>query len=87
MATLPHYVPHRARKRGQICKSMNPTQKSTSVSYSFVMRLTYPNRIGMFAKLAAVIGKEGGDLGAVDIVSPDSKRMVRDVTVRGEAVV
>jgi len=46
------------------------------------MRLTYPNRIGMFAKLAAVIGKEGGDLGAVDIVSPDSKRMVRDVTVR-----
>ena len=46
------------------------------------MRLTYPNRIGMFAKLAAIIGKEGGNLGAVDIVSPDSKRMVRDVTVR-----
>jgi malate dehydrogenase (oxaloacetate-decarboxylating) len=61
---------------------MNPTQKSTSVSYSFVMRLTYPNRIGMFAKLAAVISQEGGDLGAVDIVSPDAKRMVRDVTVR-----
>lgn len=28
-----------------------------SVSYSFVMRLTYPNRIGMFAKLTQTIGK------------------------------
>jgi malate dehydrogenase (oxaloacetate-decarboxylating) len=60
------------------------TQNKTrpSVSYSFVMRLTYPNKIGMFAKLAQAIGREGGDLGAVDIVNPDAKRMTRDVTVR-----
>ena len=53
-----------------------------SVSYSFVMRLTYPNRIGMFAKLTHIIGRQRGDLGAVDIVNPDAKRMTRDVTVR-----
>jgi malate dehydrogenase (oxaloacetate-decarboxylating) len=53
-----------------------------SVSYSFVMRLTYPNRIGMFARLTQTIGRQGGDLGAVDIVNPDAKRMTRDVTVR-----
>jgi malate dehydrogenase (oxaloacetate-decarboxylating) len=53
-----------------------------SVSYSFVMRLTYPNRIGMFAKLTQIIGRQGGDLGAVDIVNPDAKRMTRDITVR-----
>ncbi|MGO8837573.1 MAG: NAD-dependent malic enzyme [Limisphaerales bacterium] len=53
-----------------------------SVSYSFVMRLTYPNHIGMFARLTHTIGRQGGDLGAVDIVNPDAKRMTRDVTVR-----
>ena len=53
-----------------------------SVSYSFVMRLTYPNHIGMFARLTHAIGRQGGDLGAVDIVNPDAKRMTRDITVR-----
>src|ERR1039458_3494006 len=53
-----------------------------SVSYSFVIRLTYPNHIGMFAKLSQTIGRLGGDLGAVDIVNPDAKCMTRDVTVR-----
>lgn len=61
---------------------MSATKTSPSVSYSFVMRLTYPNRIGMFAKLTQTIGRLGGDLGAVDIVNPDAKRMTRDITVR-----
>ena len=46
------------------------------------MRLTYPNRVGMFARVVSTIGKHGGDLGAVDIVTPDAKLMTRDVTVR-----
>jgi malate dehydrogenase (oxaloacetate-decarboxylating) len=46
------------------------------------MRLSYPNRIGMFARVVSVIGKRGGDLGAVDIVTPDAKVMTRDITVR-----
>ena len=46
------------------------------------MRLSYPNRIGMFARIVSAIGKHGGDLGAVDIVTPDAKSMTRDITVR-----
>src|SRR6266536_689172 len=61
---------------------MKPNQTTPSVSYSFTMRLTYPNQIGMFARIAQKIGKCGGDLGAVDIVSPAAKSMTRDVTVR-----
>jgi malate dehydrogenase (oxaloacetate-decarboxylating) len=61
---------------------MTSAKAPPSVSYSFVMRLTYPNRIGMFAKLTQIIGRQGGDLGAVDIVTPDAKRMTRDITVR-----
>jgi malate dehydrogenase (oxaloacetate-decarboxylating) len=53
-----------------------------SVSHSFTIRLTYPNRVGMFARVVSTIGKHGGDLGAVDIVAPDAKFMTRDITVR-----
>jgi malate dehydrogenase (oxaloacetate-decarboxylating) len=53
-----------------------------SVSYSFTMRLKYPNRIGMFARVVSAIGQLGGDLGAVDIVAADSEVMTRDITVR-----
>jgi len=58
-------------------QTLNP-----SVSYSFTMRLAYPNRIGTFARIVNVIGRHGGDLGAVDIVTPDAKVMTRDITVR-----
>jgi malate dehydrogenase (oxaloacetate-decarboxylating) len=61
---------------------MKTTPSTPSVSYSFTMRLTYPNQIGMFARIVQTIGKHGGDLGAVDIVSPDAKSMTRDVSVR-----
>ncbi len=53
-----------------------------SVSYTFTMRLAYPNRIGMFARIVSGIGRCGGDLGAVDIVTPDAKQMTRDISVR-----
>jgi malate dehydrogenase (oxaloacetate-decarboxylating) len=61
---------------------MKRAQTGPSVSYTFTMRLNYANEIGMFARIAHVIGKHAGDLGAVDIVSADSKTMTRDVTVR-----
>jgi len=53
-----------------------------SVSHTFTIRLSYPNRVGMFARVVSTIGKHGGDLGAVDIVTPDAKIMTRDITVR-----
>src|SRR3990172_6228846 len=61
---------------------MKTTQIAPSVSYSFIMRLSYPNRIGIFARIVSMIGKHGGDLGAVDIVTPDAKVMTHDITVR-----
>jgi malate dehydrogenase (oxaloacetate-decarboxylating) len=61
---------------------MDTSQTSPSISYSFSMRLRYPNRIGQFARIVDTIGKLGGDLGAVDIVATDAKLMTRDVTVR-----
>jgi malate dehydrogenase (oxaloacetate-decarboxylating) len=61
---------------------MNPAEVSPSVSHTFTMRLRYPNGIGTFARIAQVIGKQGGDLGGIDIVAADNKTMTRDVTVR-----
>jgi malate dehydrogenase (oxaloacetate-decarboxylating) len=61
---------------------MKAIQTTPSVSYTFTIRLSYPNRIGMFARIVNTIGKRGGDLGAVDIVTPDAKVMTRDITVR-----
>lgn len=61
---------------------METYKSNPSISYSFTMRLTYPNVVGMFAAIVQVIGKHQGDLGAVDIVSTDSKKMTRDITVQ-----
>ena len=61
---------------------MSTRQSEPSVTYGFTIRLTYPNRIGMFARIVNTIGKHRGDLGAVDIVTPDPKVMTRDVTIR-----
>ncbi|MBI2927045.1 MAG: NAD-dependent malic enzyme [Verrucomicrobia bacterium] len=61
---------------------MKLSESAPSVSYSFTMRLRYPNRIGMFATIVQAIGKHAGDLGAVDIVSLEAKLITRDITVR-----
>ncbi len=53
-----------------------------SVSHTFTIRLSYPNQVGMFARVVSTIGRHGGDLGAVDIVAPDANLMTRDITVR-----
>jgi malate dehydrogenase (oxaloacetate-decarboxylating) len=61
---------------------MKTNPSAPSVSYSFTMRLTYPNQVGMLARIISAVGKEGGDIGAVDIVASDTKAMTRDITVR-----
>jgi len=53
----------------------------TSPSYTITMRLEILNKPGMFAKVANVIGKKKGNLGAIDIVSVQKNTLVRDVTV------
>ncbi len=61
---------------------MKSIQTAPAISYGFTIRLAYPNRIGMFARIVSTIGRHGGDLGAVDIVTPDAKVMTRDISVR-----
>ena len=51
---------------------MKRAQAGPSVSHTFTMRLNYANGIGMFARIAQVIGRHGGDLGGIDIVSADN---------------
>ncbi len=61
-----------------------PIHHAPSASYSFTMRVRLPSVPGMFARLAGIIGKAGGDLGAIDMVSGDRKQTLRDVTVSAE---
>src|ERR1039458_9008628 len=61
---------------------MSVNSATPSISYSFTMRLAYPNWVGTLARIVGAIGKDGGDIGAVDIVSSDAKAMTRDITVR-----
>jgi malate dehydrogenase (oxaloacetate-decarboxylating) len=63
-------------------RSQPKRQPPPSVSYTFTMRTTYPNVVGMFARIVSAIGRAGGDLGAVDIVAPAARTMTRDITVR-----
>jgi malate dehydrogenase (oxaloacetate-decarboxylating) len=49
-------------------------------SYTLTVRTAYPNTVGMLGKIASVIGREGGDIGAVDIVQSTRDTMVRDIS-------
>jgi malate dehydrogenase (oxaloacetate-decarboxylating) len=55
--------------------------QAPSPSYSITIRVEIDNRIGMFAKIAEVISREGGDLGSVDIVRVEKGKIIRDVTI------
>jgi malate dehydrogenase (oxaloacetate-decarboxylating) len=52
-----------------------------SASYSVTLRVEIQNRAGMLGRLTSEIGRLGGDLGAIDIVSAGKGVIVRDVTV------
>src|ERR1035438_10471885 len=64
---------------------MSTNSATPSITYSFTVRLAYPNRVGTLARIVSAIGKDGGDIGAVDIVASDAKGMTRDITVRPRA--
>src|SRR5205823_4633728 len=53
----------------------------TSPSYSLTIRVSLDNRPGMLGRLTTAIGEEGGNIGAVDIVSVGHNVLVRDVTI------
>ncbi|HWN02918.1 MAG TPA: ACT domain-containing protein, partial [Candidatus Dormibacteraeota bacterium] len=53
-----------------------------SASYSFTVRLEIRNKPGMLGRVTSVIGKAGGDIGAVDLVEMTGERVLRDITIK-----
>lgn len=52
-----------------------------SASNSITVRLVISNRPGMLAKVTSVIGENGGNIGAIDIVRAEEEELVRDITI------
>jgi malate dehydrogenase (oxaloacetate-decarboxylating) len=50
-------------------------------SNSLTLRLKITNRPGMLGRVTSVIGKAGGDLGAIDLVDVTGQFTIRDITV------
>ena len=52
-----------------------------NVSNSLTIRVQFKNDSGMLGRLASEVGRLGGDIGAVDLVSVGDGLMVRDLTI------
>lgn len=52
-----------------------------SASNSITVRLKIQNQPGMLAKVTSVVGEEGGNIGAIDIVRAGEDLLVRDITI------
>src|SRR5262245_14477840 len=57
---------------------MEPTP---SASYSLTLRVKLSSRAGSLGELTMAIGRAGGDIGAIDIVSVGDHYIIRDITV------
>jgi len=65
---------------------MSPSQAYLpSASNSITIRLEIRNRPGMLAKVTSVVGEEGANIGAIDIVRADEDVLVRDITVNARS--
>ena len=53
-----------------------------SASYSLTVRLEIDNKPGMLGKVTSAIGKAGGDIGAIDVVSVGNKTLTRDLSFK-----
>src|SRR5512139_1713046 len=49
-------------------------------NYRLTVRLELSNKPGIFARVASLLAEEQANLGAVDIVSATTTRMIRDIT-------
>ena len=56
-------------------------ERTPSDSYSLTLRVKLSTRAGTLGAVATAIGKAGGDIGAIDIVSVGRDYIVRDITV------
>ncbi|MBI2886297.1 MAG: NAD-dependent malic enzyme [Chloroflexi bacterium] len=51
-----------------------------SISFTLTLRLEYPNLVGSLRRILTVISEEGGDVGTIEIVQKDRRRIVREVS-------
>jgi malate dehydrogenase (oxaloacetate-decarboxylating) len=56
-------------------------QPTPSASYSLTLRVRLSSRAGSLGELTTAIGRAGGDIGAIDIVTVGNNFIIRDVTV------
>jgi malate dehydrogenase (oxaloacetate-decarboxylating) len=52
-----------------------------SASYSLTLRIKLSSRAGTLGEVTTAIGRAGGDIGAIDIVSASRDFVIRDITV------
>ena len=52
-----------------------------SASYSLTLRVKLPTRAGTLGEVTTTIGRAGGDIGAIDIISATRDWVIRDITV------
>src|ERR1043166_5437978 len=53
----------------------------TSAQYSLTIRVEIDHRPGMLGRVASAIGEAGGVIGAVDLISIEGDKTLRDITV------
>jgi malate dehydrogenase (oxaloacetate-decarboxylating) len=58
-------------------------QPTPSASYSLTLRVRLSSRAGSLGELTIAIGRAGGDIGAIDIVTVGNNYIIRDITVSG----
>jgi malate dehydrogenase (oxaloacetate-decarboxylating) len=56
-------------------------ERSPSDSYSLTIRVKLSTRAGTLGEVTTAIGRAGGDIGAIDIVSVGRDYLIRDITV------
>lgn len=62
--------------------AINPTPNA---SYSLTLRVKIQNQPGKLGEITTAIGKAGGDIGAIDIVSVGKDFLIRDITVNASS--
>jgi malate dehydrogenase (oxaloacetate-decarboxylating) len=51
------------------------------IDFTMIVRLSYPNRVGMLARITTAIARAKGDFRSVEMVESDGTHMVRDFTL------
>src|SRR6266853_2639156 len=60
-------------------------ERSPSDSYSLTLRVRLSTRTGTLGEVATAIGRAGGDIGAIDIVSVSADTVIRDISVNARS--